>query len=110
MEPISNKIFIPDASNCSSDGGSGKLFPDDIAEYGYTSTAAPDSLPYIIKTDDAPKIFADNTSNNHALADVSDNLSFGDKLRSFFTNKYGDRSGLNPNFEIPYTATKVFIT
>ena len=39
MEPISNKIFIPDASNCSSDGGSGKLFPDDIAEYVYKLTS-----------------------------------------------------------------------
>jgi hypothetical protein len=92
-----SNVWIPDAGNCASDGGTGKLFQDDIAEFGYTSTAASDSLKYITKADEAFNLSTDNAHNSHAIADVNENLSFGDKVRSYFNNRFGDRSGLNPN-------------
>lgn len=70
IESITSKVFIPDPSNCSSDGNA-KLFPDDIAEYGWTSTAAPDSLPYIIEADDTRK-YGEGLLN-HGVANAPEN-------------------------------------
>lgn len=70
IESVTSKIFIPDPSNCSSDGNA-KLFPDDIAEYGWKSTAAPDSLPYIIETDDSKK-YGEGLLN-HGIANAPEN-------------------------------------
>ena len=70
IESVTSKIFIPDPSNCS-DSGNAKLFPDDIAEYGWKSTAAPDSLPYIIETDDS-KRYGEGLLN-HGVANAPGN-------------------------------------
>ena len=92
IESVTSKIFIPDPSNCS-DSGNAKLFPDDIAEYGWKSTAAPDSLPYIIEADDSKK-YGEGLLN-HGIANAPENneraieyVRFEMKQQTFGTNPF----------------------
>ncbi len=103
IESITSKIFIPDASNCS-DSGNAKLFPDDIAEYGWKSTAAPDSLKYVIEADDSKNI---NAFRAHSIQETDPGEMKG--LWQFFASAFGRNPGINPNFRPPEDVNRTWI-